>query len=285
VPVNVKRISNKKGIFMDPITRKLVETVKHILNEGAARGGAAIFADMDEKSFQSYIDGNPGAADLAKRLRAQGRAARGQPVERQTTQPQQTQPQPARPQNTESTYTPYTVSAPEHESEKIFTEMVDAWTKAKQTNPEGIDDYNIRVIQHRAGKTKDAALHEKLINHPEAEMRSWALRNPLTTSEHINKLLKDPDEMIQWDAVTSKAFSADNMKTLFDNSLSQINKNIKDYPRHHYQLIKRAIFEHPHLYTSDMHETLLNHKDSNIRGLANNWVRRFGKSPDRNDSY
>jgi len=139
------------------------------------------------------------------------------------------------------------------------------------------------VIQHRAGKTKDAALHEKLINHPEAEMRSWALRNPLTTSEHINKLLKDPDEMIQWDAVTSKAFSADNMKTLFDNSLSQINKNIKDYPRHHYQLIQRALFEQPHLYTSDMHETLLNHKNPNIRSLANNWVRRFGKPPDRNN--
>lgn len=270
---------------MDPITRKLVETVNIILNEAAARGGAAIFADMSDSQFENWISSNPGAAEKARALRVQGQATRGQPTQTQPTPTQYTRPQPARQQKTESTYTPYTVSAPEHESEKPFTQMVDEWTKAKNTNPEVITDYMIGVLQHRAAKTKDAALHEKLLNHPETDMRYWALQNPLTTSDHINKLVQDKDAGIRHAALGLKAFSAENMKTLFDNSLSQINipKN-KDDHHDHYMLIQSAMHQHPQLYTSDMHETLLNHKDSNLRSLAERWV-KSGRQPHGNDGY
>ena len=265
---------------MDHITKKLVETVNRILAEGAPRGGAAIFAGMSDAQFEAWVAGNPGGAEKARALRAQGQGRSPS-----SSRPQPTSPtSPARPQNTKSAYTPHTVSAPEHESEKFFTSMVDEWAEAKNTNPEGINNYTRSVLEKRAGTTKDAALHEKLINHPEWEMRSWALQNPLTTSQHIDKLLKDPELHVIHSAIRSKAFSADNMKTLFDTSLSGMKTNERRENREkyldHYHTIKRAMYEHPHLYTSDMHQTLSNHENPQLRSLAAGWVKQFSE-PER----
>jgi hypothetical protein len=244
---------------MDKITKKLVETVHTIINEGAARGAAAIFAGMTDAQFEDYITNNPGTKERAQELRAQGLGGQGRP---------QSQSRPNRPA--------YTVNSPEYEgTEGYFTKLVDRW----HNNPEQVTSYDLGSLERQAARIKNPEIHQKLINHPDPFVQSWASRNPLTTPEQLNKLLTHPDSYVRISAIHSPSFSKQNMQTVFDTTVSGINsaKNEED-KLEYFNLLKRSMHTHPHLYTTDMHQALINHENSHLRNLAQTWI-ESGKHP------
>ena len=278
---------------MDPITRKLVETVRQI-TEDAARSGAAKLARMTDAQFQDYITSNPGTAEKAKQLRAQGQTAQPQSDSRayagdgvegkdfhyvHETDSQGWKSTVRRPGPMPKFYT---VSDSKHQNDSYFTNLLDRWTQLKYTDPSAISSDTATTLETRARQTKDAELHDKLMNHPEAQVRIWAAQNPLTNVRHIHDMLQHSDPQVRAHAITAKQFSKEHMDSVLSQAISDVPAGGEDQRLQNLMLLRRAMHTHPHLYTTRMHETLLNHPDSQIRSTAEKWA-SGGRQPAAND--
>lgn len=249
---------------MDPLTRQLVETVRQI-TEAARRDPAKIFANMDEWAFNDYIKHNPGGAELARKLRAQGLG--GQRTAPQYTTQTQTPTEPETPSYTVSD-TVRNTDVGDGGYEKYWAKRVDEWTGSGSNKASDTPD-----LERYARRTKNPELHEKLIQHPRAEMRIWASKNPLTTSEHLHDLLQDPDLRVRIGTVSAPGFSEEHMKRAINQSVSSI-ENAKTDEEHldHVLFLRNVMHERPELYTTDMHQTLTGHANPDVRRIANTWA-------------
>lgn len=243
---------------MDRLTRKLVETV-HQITEGAARGGAAIFADMTDTQFQDYISGNPGAEELARKLRAQGLAAREQSSSGSSSS---TTPPPA----------------PQPQSGSVRFPNVHEYTSSVYgRNNWGVEDRAIREIRGARGND----IHE-LVSHPSPEVRSWlAQHNQHLTPEHVFTLLNDPHREVRL-AITDSGnlgFNREHMQHVFARAMSTTPDSvdtINEHPATSRQMLQNAMRKNPRFITPEMHQAMVSGPHADLAQFARTWSETHG---------
>ena len=243
---------------MDRITKKLVETVNGILAEAAARGGAAIFAGMSDAQFDDWIKANPGAAEKARALRAQGR---GQ------------SPGSAPPPPSWSTTEPGPQSSPPPSSPESRFPNVENFTTVG-----GFNDSRTEYGAHREIRnTTDREGIEHLMSHRSARIRGLvAQHNKSLTSEDIFRLLNDTNRDVRVATASSAnlAIGREHVQHVFNSVMG----GSSDDPYHatNKQALMHMMRSKAVFITPEMHSALMSSPHADLRDYTARWSQTHG---------
>lgn len=225
---------------MDHITKKLVQTIHTILTEGAPRGAAAILADMTDEQFEDYIGKNPGTADKARTLRAEGQASRG-------TSQSHSKP---------SSETPFANVHAYADPLRRETTEARATMEVMKATTEQLD---------------------QLIEHPSRDVRMMVADKARNlSSQQMFKLLQDKNPQVRLAVANGWSMMTKNHLQYLHDTVAQSTSDSDPFHDVHKQILKTAFRRNARLVTPEMFKEISTSPHADIREFAETWSQIHG---------